>query len=105
MVLTNAMKPMDKVKPALLRLHERFGDRLTLRVPIDHYGRTVPELERGRRSWAPTIDGLVWLAENGFSVNVPSRYLSGEPEAVPRRGFPQLFAQLGIALDADDPVR
>jgi hypothetical protein len=104
MVLTNAMKPMHKKKPALLRLREGFGDRLTLRVSIDHYGRAVHELERGRRSWAPTIDGLVWLAENGFSINVASRYLSGEPEAVLRRGFAQLFENLGIALDADDPV-
>ncbi len=104
MVLTNAMKPMVKMKPALLRLRERFGDRLTLRVSIDHYGRAVHELERGRRSWAPTIDGLVWFAENGFSINVASRYLSGEPEAVLRRGFARLFTELGIALDADDPV-
>jgi hypothetical protein len=103
-VLTNAMKPMDKMKPALLRRRERFGDHLTLRVSIDHYGCAVHELERGKRSWAPTIDGLVWLAENGFSINVASRYLSGEPEAVLRRGFTQLFAKLGIALDADDPV-
>jgi hypothetical protein len=36
MVLTNAMKPMHKMKPALLRLREGFGDRLTLRVSIDH---------------------------------------------------------------------
>jgi hypothetical protein len=104
MVLTNAMKPMHKMKPALLRLREGFGDRLTLRVSIDHYGRAVHELERGRRSWAPTMDGLVWLADNGFSINVASRYLSGEPEAVLRRGFARLFAELGIALDADDPV-
>jgi uncharacterized Fe-S cluster-containing radical SAM superfamily protein len=104
MVLTNAMKPMHKMKPALLGLRERFGDRLTLRVSIDHYGRDVHELERGKRSWTPTIDGLVWLAENGFSINVASRYLSGEPEAELRRGFARLFAKLGIALDADDPV-
>src|SRR5882762_11982391 len=31
MVLTNAMKPMDKMRPALLRLRERFRYRLTLR--------------------------------------------------------------------------
>jgi hypothetical protein len=103
-VLTNAMKPMHKTKPALLALRQRFGDRLTLRVSIDHYGRAVHELERGRRSWAPTIDGVVWLAENGFSINIASRYLSGEPEPALRRGFAQLFAELGITLDADDPV-
>jgi hypothetical protein len=104
LVLTNAMKPMHKMKTDLLRLRERYGDRLSLRVSIDHYGRAVHELERGRRSWAPTIAGLLWLAENGFRVAVAARYLSGEPEAALRRGFAELFAGLGIAIDADDPA-
>ena len=104
LVLTNAMKPMAKCKPALLRLRDRYGERLTIRVSIDHYGRQVHELERGRRSWQPTIDGLVWLARNGFSLNVASRQLSGEPETVIRAGFADLFAKLDVAIDADDPV-
>jgi len=104
LVLTNAMKPMHKKKTVLLSLRERYGDRLTIRVSIDHYGREVHERERGRRSWPPTIDGFKWLAENGFSLNVASRYLSGEPEVELRRGFARLFAELGVALDADDPV-
>src|SRR5437870_1810641 len=37
LVLTNAMKPMHKKKTALLSLRERYGDRLTIRVSIDHY--------------------------------------------------------------------
>src|SRR5207247_7066260 len=51
LVLTNAMKPMAKCKPALLRLRDHYGDRLTIRVSIDHYGSGVHELERGKRSW------------------------------------------------------
>ena len=104
LVLTNAMKPMHKKKPAILALRERYGDRLTIRVSIDHYGREVHERERGKRSWPPTIDGFRWLAENGFSLNVASRYLSGEPEVELRRGFARLFAELGVELDAEDPV-
>jgi uncharacterized Fe-S cluster-containing radical SAM superfamily protein len=104
LVLTNAMRPMAKCKPALLQLRERYGDRLTIRVSIDHYGRQVHELERGRRSWQPTIDGLVWLARNGFSLNVASRQLSGEPETAIRAGFADLFAELDVAIDPDDPV-
>ena len=104
LVLTNAMKPMAKCRPALLRLRDRYGERLTIRVSIDHYGRQVHELERGRRSWQPTIDGLVWLARNGFSLHVASRRLSGEPEAAIRSGFASLFAELGVAIDANDPV-
>jgi hypothetical protein len=107
-VLTNAMKPMHHKKRALLALRERHGarlaKRLTLRVSLDHYGAAVHELERGKRSWAPTIDGLKWLADNGFRVNIASRYLSGESEPALRSGFRRLFAELDIALDADDPV-
>jgi pyruvate-formate lyase-activating enzyme len=105
LVLTNAMKPMAKCKPALLKLKDHYGDRLTIRVSIDHYGRAVHEDERGRRSWKPTIDGLCWLARNGFALHVASRRLSGETEAEIRAGFTRLFDELSIAIDAADPVR
>src|SRR5438132_9217044 len=65
LVLTNAMKPMAKCKPALLKLRDRFGDRLTIRVSIDHYGPQVHEVEGGKSRCRPTIDGLLWLARNG----------------------------------------
>lgn len=103
-VLTNAMKPMAKCADPLLRLRERHGDRLLVRVSIDHYAAPVHEAERGVRSWQPTIDGLAWLAANGFNVHVASRQLSGEPEAVLRAGFARLFARLGVPIDAADPV-
>ena len=104
LVLTNAMKPMHKMKPALLALRQRHGERLQIRVSLDHYGRGVHEEERGRRSWQPTIDGLLWLAASGFAVSVASRRLSGETEAEIRRGFATLFAELGLGVDADDPL-
>src|SRR5215472_10996007 len=104
LVLTNAMRPMAKCQSALLRLRVRFGDRLTIRVSIDHYGQQVHEVERGERSWRPTIDGFLWLARNGFSLHVASRRLSGESEVELRRGFARLFAEIGAPIDADDPV-
>ncbi|HEX3953725.1 MAG TPA: radical SAM protein [Stellaceae bacterium] len=104
LVLTNAMKPMHKMKPALLSLRARHGDRLMIRVSLDHYGRAVHEEERGRRSWRPTIDGLRWLVTNGFAVSVASRRLSGESEAEIRGGFAGLFAATGTPIDADDPL-
>jgi uncharacterized Fe-S cluster-containing radical SAM superfamily protein len=104
LVLTNAMKPMTKCRPALLELRNRYGNRLTIRVSIDHYGARVHELERGKRSWRPTIDGFLWLARTGFSLHVASRRLSGESEVELRRGFARLFAELGVPFDADDPV-
>ncbi len=105
LVLTNAMKPMMKLAPRLLEIKARHGERLVLRVSIDHYTKDLHELERGRHSWAPMREGLVWLARNGFALHVAGRTFSGQREPEIRRGFARLFAELGIALDADDPSR
>ena len=105
LVLTNAMKPMRKLRPQLLSLRESYGDHLRIRVSLDHYEQAVHEAERGRRSWTPTIDGLVWLARNGFALDVAGRLFSGEPEATIRTGYARLFTQLDIQIDAEDPVR
>ena len=104
MVLTNAMKPMHKVKPALLGLLARHGRNLTIRVSLDHYEQTLHEKERGARSWKPTIDGLVWLAQSGFEVHVAGRRFSEETEAEVRAGYARLFAGLGITIDAASPA-
>lgn len=103
MVLTNAMKPMHKMKRALLDLQKRHGRNLTIRVSVDHYAPPLHEHERGARSWKPTIDGLVWLASNGFDVHVAGRHFSDEPEETVRAGYARLFADLGVAIDAQNP--
>jgi uncharacterized Fe-S cluster-containing radical SAM superfamily protein len=105
LVLTNAMKPMRKVRPALLALREQFADRLTIRVSLDHYDPAIHEQERGRRSWTPAMDGLVWLARNGFRLDVAGRRFTGETETSMRDGFAALFAEHAIPVDARDPAR
>ena len=105
LVLTNAMKPMRRRRAELLTLREQYGDRLTIRVSIDHYDPAVHEQERGRRSWAPALEGLVWLARNGFRVDIAGRRFSGEDEPTLRAGYARLFAEHGVPVDAYDPVR
>lgn len=105
LVLTNAMKPMRRLRPQLLALRDRYGARLRIRVSLDHYAPELHEAERGRRSWAPTIEGLVWLARNGFAVDVAGRRFSGEPESELRAGYGRLFAEIAVPIDAEDPVR
>jgi uncharacterized Fe-S cluster-containing radical SAM superfamily protein len=105
LVLTNAMKPMRRMERVLLELNERFPKRLTIRISLDHYRPDVHEAERGARSWQTTVDGLVWLALNGFQLHVAARLLSGEPADQVRKGFGRLFRTLGINLDVADPVR
>ena len=105
LVLTNAMRPMMKCATQLLALKDRFDDRLTIRVSVDHYSPDLHEVERGARSWQPTLEGLTWLIQNGFNVHVAGRTCWKEGEAALRAGFRRLFEREGIVLDADDPVR
>ncbi|TVR99909.1 MAG: radical SAM protein [Rhodospirillales bacterium] len=103
LVLTNAMKPMHHRKADLLALKERFGPALRLRVSLDHYQAEQHEWLRGRRSWVPAVEGLRWLAANGFTLDVAGRTLWDESEESLRAGFAELFRAEAIAIDAWDP--
>lgn len=103
LVLTNAMRPMMKCADGLLALRERYGNKLVIRVSVDHYTQALHEVERGPRSWKPTIEGLKWLAGEGFSLRVAGRSCWGESEAATRLGYARLFADLALPVDASDP--
>ncbi len=104
LVLTNAMRPLMKLASRLLDLKERFGQMLVLRVSLDHYTQKLHETERGRNSWPRALKGLQWLSDNGFTVRVAARTCWGEPEALMRRGFANLFAERGVRVNAADPA-
>ena len=105
LVLTNAMRPMQRLQVPLLDLQHRLGQKLTIRVSLDHYTRELHEEERGAETWQPTVDGLAWLARNGFNCAVAGRLMWGESETSARQGFAEFFGERGIAIDASDPVR
>jgi len=102
LVLTNAMKPMRQCEAGLVRLREYYGDRLTLRVSLDHFDAALHDQERGAGSFAIAIEGLAWLARHGFKVHVAGRADFGD--AATREGFRALFAAHGIGIDPMDPV-
>ena len=103
-VLTNAMKPMQHHGPALSVLNKLYDERLTIRVSVDHYTQALHELERGPRSWAPMMEGLAWLALEGFRVHLAGRLYSGEVESVVRAGYAKLTGELGLSLNASSPA-
>jgi uncharacterized radical SAM superfamily Fe-S cluster-containing enzyme len=104
LVLTNAMRPMQRHKARLLDLRQRYGDRLVVRVSLDHFTAERHEDERGFATFAPTRDGLVWLARNGFNLSVAGRTMWGEDEAAERAGYARFFAEHAIPVDAHDPA-
>ena len=104
LVLTNAMRPMLKLKAPLLDLKERYGDKLCLRVSIDHYSKELHEVERGAHAWDRMIEGLTWLSENGFHINAAGRTYWPESEDRLREGYGRTFAAHGIRIDHNDPA-
>jgi sulfatase maturation enzyme AslB (radical SAM superfamily) len=107
LVLTNAMQPMQRprIKAGLLDLERRFGRRLTLRVSLDHHGRSLHEAERGRGTWAKAVAGLDWLSRNGFRTAIAGRTCWDEGEAEARAGYARLIARHGWSMDAADPAQ
>jgi len=103
LVLTNATRPMLRHRGALAELRHRYGDALRVRVSLDHHDRTRHEEQRGDGAWEAAVAGLRWLAGEGFPVTVAGRLRWGEPERALRAGYADLFASLGVALDARSP--
>jgi len=103
LILSNAMRPMRRFEAELLTLPHR--NRLTIRVSLDHYTQRVHEAERGFNSWNKAIDGLQWLATNGFNISVAGRYLAGESDEAARTGYAALFAEHNLPIDAADPMQ
>jgi hypothetical protein len=105
LVLTNAMKPMMLKRRALLALNAELERKLTIRVSLDHYTAAVHDVERGRGSFAKTIEGVDWLAKNDFRIALAGRHFTGEDDATVRAGFARLIAERCWPVDARDPAQ
>lgn len=105
LILTNAMQPLQRrtAQLGLLALREAFGDRLALRVSLDHYSQRLHDGERGAGSWESVIRGVDWLIEAGLRVTLAGRTRWTENEAALRAGYAALSAARAWGLDAQDP--
>ena len=105
LILTNAMQPMLRpaVRQGLADLALRYGNRLALRVSLDHYRAAEHDLERGAGSFAKALEGLRWISRTGIAFSVAGRTCWPEDDGSLRAGFARLFEEQGIGLDALDP--
>ena len=103
LILTNAMLPMMRksVKAGLLALQAEFGDKLTLRISLDHFKPEYHDKERGRGSYNVTLKGMEWLRDNGFKMTVAGRTVWGDSDAQSRAGYKALFTKYGFDINAD----
>ncbi|MEL6373793.1 MAG: radical SAM protein [Pseudomonadota bacterium] len=104
LILTNAMQPMmrPRVRDGLLALQAEFPGKMTLRVSLDHHSQALHETERGENTWDKALEGLDWLAEQGFSMAIAGRTCWGEDEADAREGYAALIRSRGWSIDPAD---
>ncbi len=104
LVLTNAMQPMLRpgLREGLLALRDTHGAPLRLRVSLDHYTQALHDEERGPGAFDSTLEGIDWLAENGFALALTGRTCWGESEEKARAGYAALIEQRAWPLNAND---
>lgn len=104
LVLTNAMQPMQRprIKKGLVALRHQFGAKLTIRVSLDHHTEVLHEAERGAKTWKKALDGLDWLAANGFKIAIAGRTCWGESQSEARSGYAALIAAHDWPIDSHD---
>lgn len=105
LILTNAMRPMmrRRVQDGLRDLAADYGEKLTLRISVDHWSETNHDTERGEGAFKRTLAGMQWLRDAGIRMTVAGRTVWGEDDATGRQGYADLFATHGFDIDAFDP--
>ncbi|NKB27479.1 MAG: radical SAM protein [Rhodobacteraceae bacterium] len=106
LILTNAMRPMmrPRMRAGLEGLVADFGDKLTLRISVDHWSADFHDQERGTGSFDLTLKGMEWLRDAGIAMTVAGRTVWGESDADARAGFARLYAKHNFMIDAQDPM-
>ncbi len=106
LILTNAMRPMMRksVRAGLSELITEFGGKITFRVSLDHWSETLHDKERGSGAFDKTIEGMIWLRDQGAKLAVAGRSMWDETQEAARAGFADLFAQHNFKIDAQDPA-
>jgi len=102
LVLTNAFR-LKKYFSQLKRLADTYGDRLTLRVSLDHYRKEIHELERGVGTFEPTLQNMKKLYSLGLSLAVAGRSLANDDEIQAKQNYRNLLESLGIHLHWEAP--
>ncbi len=98
LVLTNAYKVIRKYSGSLSELLNLYGEKLKIRVSLDHYSKEIHETERGPETFDETLANLGWLVEMGFHTSIAGRSLKKEPIDLALSGYQGLFDSKLISL-------
>ena len=100
LVLTNGYRSFTRHRPALLELASLYPKNLSIRVSLDHWSKKLHEKKRGPHTFAPTLDTLRWLVQNGFQTSIAGRYhQESRPQAI--ENYTRLLSRHQITLDLE----
>lgn len=107
LILTNAMLPMMRpaMRDGITALNAAYPGKLTLRVSLDHWDEARHDAERGKGSFAKSLQGMDFLRDAGVPMAVAGRALWFENDAQARAGYGQLFADHGYDIDPMNPAQ
>jgi uncharacterized Fe-S cluster-containing radical SAM superfamily protein len=105
LILTNAMRPMMRksIKAGLEALVAEHGEKLTLRISVDHWSADLHDKERGAGAFEKTLEGMRWLRDAGIRMAVAGRTVWGESDTQSRAGYAALYEREGFDIDAANP--
>ena len=107
LILTNAMAPMmrQRMREGLLELRRDHGDKITLRISVDHYRPDLHDEERGAGNFVKTVTGMEWLRDHGFRMAVAGRTIWGDTDTASREGYAAFYAKHHFEIDAYNPAQ
>lgn len=104
LVLTNANRVLKRHEQSLIQLKESFGEKLKIRVSLDHFTKEVHDQERGQGGFERTTEAMQWLYQNGFNLSIASRSLIEETSSQAIEGHTQLLQELKIDINLSEKL-
>lgn len=104
LILTNALNLIKRHHEALDKLKDKYGDKLSLRISLDHHTQDVHESERGSNTFQKTMEEFKYLYDKGFNLSLASRSLINESTEDSLNGHNALLEKYGINLNLDEKL-
>lgn len=104
LVLTNAFRVWRKHRGKLIDLKQRYGEKLHIRVSLDHYSKELHEAERGPNTFEKTMEAMKWFFDNGFDLSLAGRSLKNEDLEQARLKFQKLLENYKIDINLEEKL-
>lgn len=98
LVLSNAMKPLERRRSEIKDIANTYGDNFTIRVSLDHHSKKGHDAERGSGSFDITLKQLQGLSNDGVQLNIAGRSLSNEDQESAIKNYYSLFESHNINI-------